>query len=297
MLNIIFIMPIPAISTLINILFNENNCIEFLRTNEVFYTSRRCEDCEISMNYYESQRAWKCPKKSCRKTISLRANSFFSNSRLKCCQIMHLAYLWLTKASASSAILQTGQSEHSICDYYKYFRQLVSSFPTQETQMIGGQDVVVQIDEAKMGKRKYHQGHRVDGVWLVGGVELTPARKTFFVPVEDRSAATILPILDRYVAPGSIVVTDCWKAYASIQKELEMLHFTVNHSQTFRDPISGAHTNNIEGTWNGLKISINPRNRVRCGIEEHLGEFQWRRENKGNEWNAFIRLLKKIHYD
>ena len=35
---------------------------------------------------------------------------------------------------------------------------------------IGGIVIVVEIDESKFGKRKYHRGHKVDGVWVVGMV-------------------------------------------------------------------------------------------------------------------------------
>ncbi|KAG1267082.1 hypothetical protein G6F66_014076 [Rhizopus arrhizus] len=34
-----------------------------------------------------------------------------------------------------------------------------------------GQPIIVEIDESKFGKRKYNKGKRVDGVWVVGGVE------------------------------------------------------------------------------------------------------------------------------
>ena len=163
--------------------------------------------------------------------------------------------------------------------------------------MIGGEGIVVEIDEAKLGKRKYNRGHWVEGVWILGGVERTPERRTFFVPVEDRSAETLLPLIGKYVAAGSIVHTDCWRSYGRIEVALGLAHSTVNHSKTFKDPITGTHTNSIEGNWNGLKISINPRNRMRDGIEEYIGEFQWRRDHKLNRWNAFIELLKDVHYD
>jgi hypothetical protein len=32
---------------------------------------------------------------------------------------------------------------------------------------------IVEVDESKFGKRKYHRGHRVEGVWVIGGVERT----------------------------------------------------------------------------------------------------------------------------
>ena len=39
---------------------------------------------------------------------------------------------------------------------------------------IGGIGIVVEIDESKFGKRKHNCGHKVDGVWVVGMVEITP---------------------------------------------------------------------------------------------------------------------------
>jgi hypothetical protein len=42
-----------------------------------------------------------------------------------------------------------------------------------EDAVIGGDNIVVEIDGSKLGKRKYHRGHRVEGVWVVGGIERT----------------------------------------------------------------------------------------------------------------------------
>ena len=37
--------------------------------------------------------------------------------------------------------------------------------------MIDGENIFVQIDECKLGKRKYYCGHAVQGAWVLGGVE------------------------------------------------------------------------------------------------------------------------------
>lgn len=49
-----------------------------------------------------------------------------------------------------------------------------------------GNRIIVEVDESKFGKRKSHKGHRMEGVWVVGGVERTPERKIFVTTVEDR---------------------------------------------------------------------------------------------------------------
>lgn len=40
-----------------------------------------------------------------------------------------------------------------------------------DNEKIGGPGRTVEIDESKFGKRKYHRGKRVDGVWVFGGIE------------------------------------------------------------------------------------------------------------------------------
>jgi hypothetical protein len=51
---------------------------------------------------------------------------------------------------------------------------------------IGGAGVIVEIDETKLGKRKYHRGHRVEGVWVLVGIERTKEKRMFAVEVERR---------------------------------------------------------------------------------------------------------------
>lgn len=41
----------------------------------------------------------------------------------------------------------------------------------EESCKLGGPGKTVQIDESKIGKRKYHRGHHVEGQWVFGGIE------------------------------------------------------------------------------------------------------------------------------
>lgn len=239
-------------------------------------------------------RIFQCGKRTCRKAISIRAGSFFSKSKLPCSQILFLGYLWLSKSPVSSIISISGKDSHTVCSFQKYFRQLVSDSIEVEDVVIGGEGVEVEIDESKLGKRKYNRGHRVEGVWVVGGVERTSERKVFLVEVISRNKETLLEIIKRHVLPGSIIYTDLWKGYSGLENE-GYEHFSVNHSIQFKVPGTNIHTNSIEGTWNGLKLQIRPRNRTK-EVEDHLWEFIWRRRNENGLWNAFINALKDIHY-
>lgn len=52
-------------------------------------------------------------------------------------------------------------------------------------EKLGGTGIVVEIDESKFGKRKYHRGHYVEGQWVFGGYERGTGR-VFMVAVEER---------------------------------------------------------------------------------------------------------------
>ena len=71
------------------------------------------------------------------------------------------------------------------------------------------------------------------------------------IMVQRRDAATLLPIIQQHVRPGSIVWSDEWAAYRRVQQLPSVAqHSTVNHSIQFVDPTTGVHTQNIESYWN-----------------------------------------------
>jgi transposase-like protein len=119
---------------------------------------------------------------------------------------------------------------------------------------IGGINVVVQIDESKFGKRKYHRGHRVNGHWVVGGIEMTEEKNVFAVVVPDRKIQTLVEVIVDNVAEGSIIYTDCWSGYSDAElTNIGFTHDTVNHTYHFVDPITGLCINSIEATWSKMK--------------------------------------------
>ncbi|EIE78878.1 hypothetical protein G6F46_012975 [Rhizopus delemar] len=161
-----------------------------------------------------------------------------------------------------------------------------------------GQPIVVETDESKFGKRKYNKGKRVDGVWVVGGVERTPERKVFLLTVSNRNQNTLKLIIDTFVKDGSHVMVDCWKGYKGIDSvpSRNLIVRTVNHSKTFRDPKTGACINTIEGTWNGTKRGVTSRHRTASMMPWKLVEFIWRRKHAGNHWKAMLACFSQVTF-
>ena len=194
--------------------------------------------------------------------------------------------------------ISLGWSKDKLQRWEKAVRDLVATVVCHDHVMIGGEGIVVEIDESKFGKRKYNRGHRVDGSWVFGGVELTPERNFFAVIVPDRQRSTLLPIIKAHIAPGSIIRSDYWKAYDIIPFEsgYNYTHEKVNHSEGFIND-KGVHTNNIEGTWNAVKRLTPVRKRTKQDLQGCLFEFIWRRRNHGNLWNGLMRALQDVSYE
>ena len=114
---------------------------------------------------------------------------------------------------------------------------------------------MVEIDESKFGKRKLNKGRKVDGVWVID----RRTKECFLVPVKDRTARTLIPLIKNWIKPRTKVISDCWKAYSSLKEE-GYIHGTVNHSIEFVNLETGDHTQTIESTWRAVKRSL-PRHK------------------------------------
>ena len=286
---------IPSFREIHDILFDEERCICFLMETGILKGLTTCNSCGAAVTRYG--KLFHCCQYRCKKAVSIFHSTFFAGARIKCNSIMHLGYLWLSGCNSSTILAQTGHSKKTVAAFLGHFRQLVAETLDSDDNLVGGPGIIVQVDETKMGKRKFHRGHRVDGAWVIAGVELTSRRGVFAEVVEDRSEATIVDVLRRHIADGSVLWTDCWKSYTNISRIFGIEHKTVNHSKCFRDPATGVHTNVIEGTNYALKRAIPPRNRTKEHLQEHLFEFIWRRKWESNLWEGFLKALSEIEYD
>jgi hypothetical protein len=287
-------MNVPTIFELHGLLFNEDIAFEFLCAHRIIESHHQCV-CGKSCVLDPRRKTYRCGGGLCRKEVSCFKDSFFSKSKLGCSKSLLFGYLWLTNCTHTTICAQLGLSSATVTNYIRFFRELVADSLDDDDFVIGGPGIRVEIDESKLGKRKYHRGHRVDGVWVLGGVEHTAARKVFIEIVETRDAETLQDVIVRHVLPGSIVVTDFWRGYLGLE-ELGYTHLRLNHSLEFVDPVTGACTNTIEGTWSSLKGKIPVRNRT-SSCEDNLFEFIWRRKNSHDLWGGLISALREIKYE
>ena len=266
---------------------------------DVLKIRSHCPQCAKQLSHAKNRlRCYHCEHNGIHYSRSVWNHSFFEGSRNGKHEVMRFLYYWLCGATNKQLGIFTGWSTDKVARWTRATQDLITAIVIHDHELIGGPGVVVEIDESKFGKRKYNKGHRVDGAWVFGGVELTPDRRFFAVVVPDRTRATLLPIIKAHIAPGSIIRSDFWKAYDIIpfEKGYDYVHEKVNHSVEYVTE-EGVHTNTIEGSWSGVKRVMPVRKRTVKALPGCLFEFIWRRRNEGNLWNGLMRALEDVSYN
>ena len=164
--------------------------------------------------------------------------------------------------------------------------------------LLGGVGHIVEIDESALTSRKYHRGKAVKrgGVrattWILGMID-QETRESVIYHVHKRDAKTLIPLIQKHVKPLSIIWTDCWKAYSSLDN-LGYIHETVNHSTNFKSE-TDVCTNLIEGHWRVLKMYLRSKNVLSSKfLFEYVDEFLWAQKFGFDPYSKFQNMLSHI---
>jgi transposase-like protein len=176
---------------------------------------------------------------------------------------------------------EIGISSATAVDWQSFCREICIDFIDKHSSKLAGPGKIVEIDEAKIGKRKYNRGRYIEGQWVFGGIE-RDTRNFFIVPVPDRTANTLLEIIKEWIHPGTTIISDCWSSYNRLGMQ-GFQHLTVNHSLNFVDPVTRTHTQNIECLWRSMREVIPKYGRSDKHMLGYLAEFYWKTffPNKG----------------
>ena len=376
---------------LLNITDDQQATLEFLLQWGMIDEAPLCSHCgKHSKLVYETNRSgnlkpfWMCRNQGISKhkfNKSVVRNSFFKGSKLNLQQLLRIIYCFCAKSTNEFVVGEFGISEETVVDWYSYLRQVCLEWAVEKTrngQKIGGAGKAVEIDESMFGKRKFNQGRKTKGSWVVGGVEskieigdwsrtatsddyarakractrydsseetkdmhssewpsiasmdaeeqtawrqwedaraearaLDPQAPEddvgmFMFVVDDRTKDTLYPIIEDNVAPKTLIITDCYSTYKKLDQmvdrngvPLEYKHLTVNHRKTFKDPITSACTNRIEGYWRHAKKSLPYGGTKKDMLPLYLARFIWFRYVSRHNLNPFdfmLECIKKVQY-
>jgi len=81
-----------------------------------------------------------------------------------------------------------------------------------------------------------------------------------------------------------------WRGYSGFTSYFHE-HSTVNHLVEFLNKENNVHTNTIEGNWGSVKMQTPSQGRTKRNIEGFLVRYMIKRNYRGSELEAFIKLL------
>ena len=298
-------LPIPPRSSYAQIgqiTSDEDRARDFCFQRGILNSNVCCRSCSAPMQLIKCATSkspdgyiWRCSP--CRSFQSLRHGSVLSAKKISFSLFLLLLHALSFVTSTNVDVANyTGLTEKSVGEWRKIIHRYVEHWISCNSVAIGGPGKIIEIDEAKFGKRKYHRGAYREGMWVLGGV-CRDTGNCFLIPCPNnsRDAATLLPLIQRWVLPGTIIHTDMWSGYNGLTAA-GFTHNTVNHSIQFVDPLTGVHTNHIEGMWYHTKRQMVGR----ADLDRTLTNFMFRRRfnattgpnQQNNLFNGYLTVLK-----
>ena len=261
---------------------SEDSARDFLISEGILRPNINCATCSCPMVRKPCSRTksmdlqhWTCSP--CRRSVTIREGSVLKGKKISCADFISLLFWFSTPGLSGSTISEFTQlGEDTVSIYRRIITDEATFWFIDNAKPIGGVGKHVEIDEAKFRRMKHHRGRARAEEWVLGGVERESGR-CFIVPCPNgkRTKAVLLPIIQRWVLPGTTIYTDGWKAYQSIPAITGgYSHSWVNHTLYFKDPVTGVHTNRQEGLWKHIRASVTGSRT----LEDSFVEFMLRKE-------------------
>lgn len=200
--------------------------------------------------------------KRCGYHLRPTSGTIFSNSKLPLTtwfQVIWLMTLSRHGLSAMFAQRYFGCSGEAAWRMLSLIRSHIADL--SDEAVLGGPGVVVEVDETLLRSVRDKDTQRRRRALIFG---ITDRNRVLTKVIPSRRQRTLLKLIKRYVAPGSIIHTDGWRGYEKIS-ELGYEHRSVNHKKAEWISKDGTSTLYIDNYWAYLKRFIR-------GTHLHVGE-------------------------
>lgn len=283
---------------------SSDQVLSYLRNQGVLRSSLDCSGCGLPMTTQKLASSFdgsifRCSR--CKKKRSIRFGSFLVDCRLGLQVFASLVYLLQTEMPFKCIAELLDLDAGTVTDYANLLREEYSRDLLQNGAMLGGPGRRVQVDESVLAKGKRSRNNHARPVreqWVFGAYD--PEEKLGWTQlVESRDSGTLIGLINEWCLPGSIIVSDGWRAYDSLP-EYGFEHEVVVHENFFVDPVTGVHTNNVEAFWQRCKRRFKrmygtSRELLASHIDEFLWQDRWGKTHN-NRWQNTLNLLRR-HYN
>lgn len=248
-----------------SVLTSEEDCIRWLASYSLIPNERTCPLCDSTMVVARHWTYWRCQQ--CKKGFSVRRDTIFQNEQLPFMTIIELLYWWTLDSKPSIVCRELEMTNSAVSQWFQRIRKMCERYYKEHPCRLGGNSKDVEVNEWIYGSSSNAQ--------VVMGIVERGSSDSFFTVVPDRSAETLLPIIEKHVRPSSRIITDNCASYVALPN-----HAVVNRSLNFVNPNDRTvHTNTIEGVWRHMKDELVKKKKgfKKELLEGYLREIQWRR--------------------
>ena len=154
-----------------------------------------------------------------RKWWAFESLPYFTGSHLQIATILLVTYEIFQGSTFESIHQDLDVFQHAIADYRRYAIDVLVDYVETHSEKVGEPVKIVKIDKSKIGKRKFKRGHFIEAQWVFGGVEHESGH-CFIVAVPDRTSRMLLGLIETWIEPGILVISDCWRAYQGFDERL-----------------------------------------------------------------------------
>jgi len=245
--------------------FDEKICYEFFEKIR-WNGAPVCPHCGSEKYYKVKPRgkfvdipSYRCANRPCGLPFTVRTKSIFEGSKVEFRKWLQAAFEISTcKNGISSIELATRIGVSQKTGWYINHRlrgmlketepTLLRDFAQVDESLLGGKNRNKHADK----KIPNSQGRSPKGKTIVFGAKgLNGQVRTKVIP--NVEAETIIPIVEKWIEKGSIMVSDDWTAYRALKQDY--FHIIINHS--IGEYVRGAFsTNGVENFWSLFKRGV-----------------------------------------
>ena len=230
----------------------------------------------------------------CGRHVHPMVGTIFENSATA----LHLWFYAIYLMASTRCGISAKQLERELGVTYKTAWRMFNRIRSLMTEDLGALSGTVEVDETYIGgHRRFGSRQEAAKNWsqykqVVAG-HAQRGGKLRAVHLPEGTAQALVPLIRKYVLPGSMIYTDELPAYAGLKKE-GYDHRRVHHAaKVYVD--GDVHTNTIDGFWALLKNGISG---VYHGVsakwlQSYLDEYTFRYNNRKTPRGLFNAVLSR----
>jgi transposase-like protein len=290
----------------VNYFNSEERCIRAIREARWGNGEAVCPYCGCTHTYECSNGKFACSH--CQKTFSVTVGTIFENTKLSLAKWFLAMYLISSHKKGISSCQLARDIKVTQKTAWFMLQKVRSLYAQDDSEALEGD---VEMDEMYLGGRETnkHEDKRTEGTQGRSTKTKTPifgmiqrGGNIVATKVEDSKGATLMPIVEQFIAEGTHIYTDEGAMYVKLAS-MGFVHDIVNHKAKEYVRANDIHTNSIEGFWAHFKRVIFStyhmvsKDYLQRYIDEQVFRWNTREEQPSERFSMmFEKAVKSFKY-